>query len=72
MLRADDHAPSRLFCGATRALAPPPPLSPAATDVRFAPARDAVVAVLKEALASLGNGGLHTMQIRSVPHGKRD
>lgn len=54
-------------------MARPPPL-PAATDARYGPARDAVHAVLKEALSGLGGAALHTTLVRQMQHGpvKRD
>jgi hypothetical protein len=51
---------------------PHPCLPSAATDIRFPAARDAVYAVIKDTLASLGGPLLNTMQVRTIPHGKRD
>jgi len=51
---------------------PPNPTHHAATDVRFPAARDAVVALIKETMAASGGASVHTLQIKNVPHGKRD
>ena len=41
--------------------------------MRYAVARDGIVAVLKDTLAALGGATLHTMPVRTVPHNiKRD